>query len=312
MINKLLYSAKHILQIALYQLWLSVSSVDFYRTVCKSYKGYGIKFIFYLSFISSLFFSIFMLESLIHIKDSFHNGKQTANILAIDHVLAQFPDTYYDGLNISIQGPTPVYLKNLNDRVIAALDPNNTLSYAEKKQIPFVFSKSALVFTEKNGELKSVSYQDIQRQQHSSLEALLSVNQWVGLGLSVFLNFEPSTITSTSIKQDLMWVVDIAPRVFIYLGIPMMVILCFTSILLERLFMVVLVYFLAFILGVAVSIKDSIRLVLFASGVQAILQPIMITPLVLLIPQISILLPIIVLWSNTLLFLALLKLRQEK
>lgn len=57
------------------QLRLSISSIEFYKDVYKNYQGYGIRYLFTLSFIPSIIYCIFILNYIITLKDYF-NGIQ--------------------------------------------------------------------------------------------------------------------------------------------------------------------------------------------------------------------------------------------
>lgn len=279
------------LKIALEQLWLSVSSIKFYQDVYNKYNGYGIKYIIYISFFACLFYSFLILTYLVNLKESFTSSTPSIVTANLEHLIKQLPPINYDGTNIAIQEETPIYLKDINERKIAAFDPNNQLSYAEKAKIPLVFTKNALVFKQKNGELKTVAYS----------------SSW----LAKSGKFEPYTITQEDIKKTITNIFNSAPRFLIYAGLPTMIILCLVSMLIEKIFMVTLIYFFTLLLNVQTSIKTCTRLVLFASGVQALIQPIIIMPMIVLLPEASTLWFISMVWPDILLFAAILKLRRS-
>ena len=57
------------------QLYLSITSVDFYYDVFMYYKGYGIRYLFIISFISSLIYSVFLLNNIVILRDYFSTNK---------------------------------------------------------------------------------------------------------------------------------------------------------------------------------------------------------------------------------------------
>ncbi|MCZ6919113.1 MAG: hypothetical protein O7C60_01465 [Rickettsia endosymbiont of Ixodes persulcatus] len=75
----------------------------------------------------------------------------------------------------------------------------------------------------------------------------------------------------------------------------------FVTFLLERSIIVLLVYSLANLLTTKTSIQTSIRLVMFSSGVPIILQPV----IVILIPELSILLQLLQMFTTCLLFITI-------
>ena len=142
------------------QLWLSISSVSFYQRVISSYKGYVIKYILTLSFASQLLCSIYMLHYIDNIRQYFSYGIISQAVVNLDHILSQFPELKYDGTKISLEQSEPIYINNIYNRPIVAIDPDNKIPASNKAKIPILLT-SRKIF---------LSFSDLQKN---------NVNNWI-------------------------------------------------------------------------------------------------------------------------------------
>jgi len=269
-------------------LWLSVSSIEFYRDVFKVYEGYGIKYIITVSFLSSLFCSIVLLNQIVAIKNYFTYNVISNNVTNIDHIINQFPDLNYDGQTISsLDEKNVIYLTNINNDRVVAIDPANTLSYIERSKIPIVLTSNKIVLSlinpgEKPLYTASLDYDKI----------------FVG---------SIQTINQTSLKASLSEIFKGAPEVFIYLFFPSIGLLIFFKAIMEKSFIMVVIYLIANILGINAPLKTCVRIVLFASGIFYLLQPL----ILMLLPNLNIVIWIIQIWSNLLMIIAVLRINKR-
>ncbi|BAK96793.1 DUF1189 family protein [Rickettsia japonica] len=263
------------------QLHLSIRSIEFYKDVYKNYQGYGIRYVFTLSFIPSIIYCIFILNYIITLKDYF-NGIQSSKVTAnIEYIINQLPEIKYNNSNISVEEVEPIYLYSKKDNKIVVIDTKNQVSNKEKSKIPFVLEENKLkinliVANTKKNFPSTVNYSEIFKQN----EVILTPE-----------------IIKKYFADHLLY----APNLFIYFGMPAIILFWFVTFLLERSIIVLLVYSLANLLTTKTSIQTSIRLVMFSSGVPIILQPV----IIILIPELSILLQLLQMFTTCLVFVAI-------
>ncbi|WP_347938859.1 DUF1189 family protein [Rickettsia oklahomensis] len=262
------------------QLWLSVSSIEFYKNVYKNYQGYGIRYLLTISFIPSIIYCIFILNYIITLKDYF-NGIQSSKVTDnIEYIINQLPVIKYNNSKISVEEVEPIYLFSKNNNKIVVIDTKNQVSNKEKSKIPFVLEENKLrinliVANTKKNFPSTVNYSEIFKQN----EVILTPE-----------------IIKKYFADNLLYV----PSLFIYFGMPVIILFWFVTFLLDRSIIVLLVYSLANLLTHKTSIQTSIRLVMFSSGVPIILQPI-----IILIPELSILLQLLQMFTTCLVFIAI-------
>lgn len=263
------------------QLRLSISSIEFYKDVYKNYQGYGIRYVFTLSFILSIIYCIFILNYIITLKDYF-NGIQSSKVTAnIEYIINQLPEIKYNNSNISVEEVEPIYLYSKNNNKIVVIDTKNQVSNKEKSKIPFVLEENKLKInlivanTQKHFP-STINYSEMFKQN----EVILTPE-----------------IIKKYFADNLLY----APNLFIYFGMPAIILFWFVTFLLERSIIVLLVYSLANLLTTKTSIQTSIRLVMFSSGVPIILQPV----IIILIPELSILLQLLQMFTTCLVFVAI-------
>lgn len=265
-------------------LWLSVSSIEFYRDIYNVYRGYGIKYILTISFLSSFFCCIVLLNQIFDIQNYFTYNVISNNVTNIDHIINQFPDLNYDGLSISpSEDKTVTYLTNINNDKVIAIDPANTLSSFERDKVPIVLTSNKIILSLINPGEKPL------------YTVLLNYNK-------IFV--EPvQIINQTSLKASLAEVFKGASQVFIYLFFPSIWLIIFLKAIMEKGFIIVVMYLLANIIGINMPLKTCVRLVLFAGGVFYLMQPV----ILLILPALNGPLWMIQIWSNLLMIVAVLK-----
>ncbi|WP_341786724.1 DUF1189 family protein [Rickettsia endosymbiont of Cantharis rufa] len=263
------------------QLRLSISSIEFYKGVYRNYQGYGIRYLFTISFTISIIYCIFILNYVITLKDYF-NGIQSSKVTDnIEYIINQLPEIKYNNSKISVEEVEPIYLYSKNNNKIVVIDTKNQVSNKEKSKIPFVLEDNKLkinliVANTKKNFPSTVDYSEIFKQN----EVILTPE-----------------IIKKYFADNLLH----APNLFIYFGMPAIILFWFVTFLLERSIVVLLVYSLANLLTTKTSIQTSIRLVMFSSGVPIILQPV----IIILIPELSILLQLLQMFTTCLVFIAI-------
>jgi hypothetical protein len=224
----------------------------------------------------------------VNLESYFVNNKASKETVAIEYVLRQFPDINYDGEQISVNEEMPLFLSDPFGRKLVVIDLNNDLNYQERNKIPIVLTKDKIIV--------------------SIVENTDKARSNMPLPYKNILGNSPLSFTQDSIKQYLGekfgWII----KLFIYIGMPMYVCFRFLGIILEKILIIILLYIVTNVSGIKTSMETSVRLVMFSSGVVVILQPIA----VILIPTWSSLIWIVQLWSNLLMILAILKVRNNE
>lgn len=277
----LLSTPKAFIKTLITHLWLSVSSVKFYEKIFNSYKGYGIKYVLALSLISSLICTILFLYHLDNVRSYLNKDKISANVENIDHIIRQLPALDYDGLKISTEEETPVILYSLKNKKILALDPGNKLMPADRAKLPIILGAQKLI----------VNLSDA------------SVRNTLPIEYTQIFGNNPQILTQEIIKSSFAQIFDKAPSVFIYLIFPVTAFLIFINVLLEKSFLVLMVFLITRLITIKTSLKTCIRMVFFASGIFVLLQLI----IILTIPTLSTVLWGVQTWANILMILGLLK-----
>jgi hypothetical protein len=265
-------------------LWLSVSSVGFYEDVYRRYTGYGLKYLFTLSLISSVIYSAVSLNYVTTLRDYFNHNKLTPYTANLEHIIKQLPEISYDGKNIKVEDEeTPLFLYNSSEGKIGVVDPNNKLSFNDKSKIPIVFTKSKVIF--------------------SFIWDKKKIN--LPFDYQLIFGSEPQILSSEQVKKHFGQIMSSLPTIFIYVLTPIVVILSFIATLLRASFMVTIIYLVTQAFGPQASIKTCIRMVLFSSGAHTLLEPIINA----LVPALSGFSWLILTWTSILLFLSILKIR---
>jgi len=283
-----LYIISSYLRILFRQLYLSVTSVDFYYDVYKYYKGYGMKYLFAISFISSVIYSISLLNNIAIIKEYFLENKISKYTENIELLLKQLPILYYDGNNISIKEETPFYLYSSNDNVIAAIDTKNQLTPSEKLKIPIVFTSDKIHISLNEG-----SYAKKSNNIHRSVD------------YHILFGIERNNFNYESIKKQFGNILGQLETIVIYIVTPILAIGIFIFRLLENILIIMPVYLLTYSFGPISSIETCVRIVIFSSGVRSLLHIIFMA----FFPQFVEFVWYVQIWTCFLMVKAILKLR---
>ncbi|HJD63150.1 MAG TPA: DUF1189 domain-containing protein [Rickettsia endosymbiont of Degeeriella rufa] len=262
------------------QLCLSISSIEFYKDVYQKYHGYGIRYLFIVSFISAIIYCIFILNYLITLKDSFNGIKQTKTTDNIEYIINQLPEMQYATSRILVKDEEPIYLYNKNNDKVAVIDTKNQVSIREKSKIPFVIEADKLTI---NFAIDSTKRSFPRTINYSSL-------------------FDQSqmTLTPEIIKKYFADNLMHLPNLFIYLGMPAIILFWFVAFFLERSIIILLVCVAFILLFNKVSVQDATRLVMFSSGVPILLQTV-----VPFVPVLGTILQILQIFTTGLLFIAI-------
>lgn len=265
-------------------LWLSVSSLKFYEKVLKFYRGYGLKYILALSFISAIICSGVFVHRIHKIDDYLSQNINSPEVREIDRLIGQLPVMEYDGQNISIQEDTPIFLNIDSGYRVIAIDPERKLSPKDRTKTPIIFGLDKVI----------VSFFSSKSQESSVIPVKYS---------QIFGN-QPQTITQEVVKAAFLAIVKKSYSVFIYIMLPVMTLMIFFNMLFEKSIIIITIYLLMYIMNVRISMKDCIRVALFATGVSALLQYV----IILTLPDAQIILQAVQLWANLLMILGISKL----
>ena len=269
------------------QLWLSISSINFYQRIISAYEGYGIKYILTISFISSLLCSIVILNYLDNVRQYFSYGTISPTVVNLDHVLSQFPELKYDGVKISLENPEPIYINNIYNQLIVAIDPENKMPQSDRAKVSIFLASKNIVF----------SFTDLQKNNVNSFS----------LDYPQIFGNESQLITQEVLRSLIEKFFNQAPKILIYMGFPLLALLIFFNIFIEKSFIIIIIYLLTNFMSIKLSIKICTRLVMFASGVFVLLQPIAL----LVIPTYASLIWVLQVLSNLLMIFAILKLSNQ-
>lgn len=233
-------------------LWLSLSSIKFYERVFKKYNGYGITYILNLSLISSVICTSIFLYKLGTIQDYLKNNVMSEKAEDIDFVLKQIPPIEYDGQKISADTNEPILIKNKNGANILAIDPNDKITQNVRNKFPIILLQKELIakFIDSDGDVKNT----------------------FPIKLDQIFGKEPKTLTNEEIKSGLTDLFDQAPRILIYIMFPLTGFLIVLITLLEKMFFIIMIFFVTKFSGLNISIKTCIRLTMYASGFYALFQ----------------------------------------
>ncbi len=264
-------------------LWMSISSIKFYERVFRTYKGYGIQYIFSLSIISSLFCIILFLDHISKIKNYLNNNIMSQDLLHIDHVIRQLPTIDYDGQKIFLTEETPLFINNFNNHKLLTIDPNLKLIPSDRIKIPIFLGDSTMI----------IKFFDSKGQMRYTLP----------IKYNKILGNHPQILTQDVIKTILATIFEKAPSLLIYLIFPIFSVLIFINVLLEKIFIVLMIYFITYFADIKASLKICIRMVLFASGVFTLFGFI----IIFISKEFSTTLWILQTWANFLMILGILK-----
>lgn len=267
---------------------LSTCSINFYIDVYKSYKGSGLRYLFTLSFMSTLIYAIFIFNHLLCLKDYFTENRISKSTTTIEYILKRLPNIYYNGNKILVDQDEPIYLLTEKGNKIAIIDSKNQLPYGEKIKIPVLFSSNKVI-------LSTVEITDNKKSMFST-------------EYTKIFGPTPQNLTEAVIKKQFARILAPAPRLFIYIGLPIMILVFFLSLLFEKSLIVILVYVLTNFFGIKSSLQTCTRVVVFSTGATILLQPI----IVIFAPKLISIVFVIQMIANVLLFFALLNIRSRK
>ena len=271
-------------------LILSISSVQFYQNVYSKYKGYGIKYISVICIISSVIYCIFIFDIIISLRDAFEHGKSKN----IEYILSQIPTVHYNGATIELEYaddmPDPFFIYDAENKKFAAIDYRGTLTPEEKDKIPLIFRKNVV-------NVNIFEFDGISKKRDS-----IPINYATILGDSAW------TINADSFRSYAVNLLNSASRVFIYVIMPMICLMRCVGVVLSRMFVILIIYVISHFTGMRMNMQTSCRLVMFASGLEVLLQPIMVS----IVPQLTLLVPILQIIPGVLMVTALARLKRGK
>lgn len=267
-------------------LRFSITSYTFYQDVYKKYCGYGFKYLFTICWISSVIYGIIILNNF----NKFEQYLTSENNTEIEYILNQIPLIQYDGKSISTDVEMPYFIEDTQHRRVAAIDLQSELEYSESSKIPIILKQNSAT-------IAFISPSDSSTQQRNNVtinyDTIFGNTQWI-------LNGSDTT------RQYIIHTLQYSSKIFIYLLMPILAIFRFAVIVFEKLFAMIVIYSLSYFLGLTINLQTSCRLVMFASGVPVLLQPLFST----LIPQLYFITQILQLLPGILLITGLVKLKK--
>ena len=233
-------------------LWLSVSSAKFYQDVFSSYQGYGTKYLLTLSIISSLLCNMVFLVYVDKIQKYLAEDVISESVVNIDHIIRQLPTINYSGKDISVDEDLPSFIYDIDNIKLLAIDPSGKLSHNEKTPVPILLMKDQIMinFIGSDGKIRNT----------------LPVKY-----IQIF-GSESQVITKENIKSSLVPLFKKVPTMLVYIVFPVATIMIFINTLLEKSFMIVVVFIISYLSKSKSTLKDCIRVVLFSSGVCTLFQ----------------------------------------
>ena len=232
-------------------LKLSISSVQFYKRVFISYNGYGIKYIFTLSIISSFICSIILISYANKITNYLDNNETSIHAEYIDQIIRQLPILDYNGRTISLQETTPLFLRDLENTKILAIDPENKLNSSDKVKTPIILGKDTIIINV-NGSQENL-------------------RKTVPIKYIQIFGTHPQSLTQEVIKSNLALISKKTPSLLIYLIFPLLTGLIFINTILDKVFMTLMVFLITRISKIKTNFQSCIRIVLFTNGLYALL-----------------------------------------
>lgn len=232
-------------------LWLSISSINFYLNVYRNYVGYGIKYLFTVTFFSSLIYCFGVLGYIIDFKKYILTPTNVNYGSNLEYIVDQLPEIYYDGKNISIKEEGPLYLYDGVGDKVALIDLKHQVPYKEKIKIPALITSDKLFLLLKLNP-KLVNF---------------PIPYWMVLGSKA------QTLSHEVIKNNFIFFLNMFPKAFIYIISPLFILIVFLNTLFETFIITLMVYLLSQFLGPKSSLNTCSRMMAFSSGVYILFNP---------------------------------------
>jgi hypothetical protein len=265
------------------QLWFSISSVKFYEEALKKSEDYGVRYILNLSFISSLICTMIFLNNIDNLQSYLKNESTNAKTEDIDFILRQIPPIEYDGQKISIGNGEPLLIKNRHNIHIIAIDPNNQIKPSDRDKLPMILSRDKIIIKLIDSDGEVISTFPVKLDQ-------------------IFGN-DARVLTNDEIKASFIYIFDKAPRLLIYVIFPLLGLLILFNTFLDKSFFIIMIFFIAKLSNLKISMKACLRLTMYASGFYALLQFIF----VLAASKYLTIVWVVQSWANILMILGILK-----
>ena len=182
----------------------SVTDKNFYVIVYKRYRGYGLKYVFILSFFSSIFFSIVFFKTFYQFTEYNSNWR---------YVLSQVPNIEYNGAQINTKTEAS-FLYNKDGNTIALIDVENKFNNKERQKAPIVFTNKNII----------VSFSFNPKSDTYLPNAIVPY--------TVILGNKPQYFDNDRLRNYVVKILGFSRSVFIYITIPLSIVMRFVNILL--------------------------------------------------------------------------------
>jgi len=139
-------------------LWLSATSVDFYKDVHQKRTGWGVGYFFPIYLLVATVYALYAFGVIYKLENSAMTG--------MEHIAPQVPTIDYDGSSISTKSSAPIVIRNQENQDIAVIDPEgdqsaiqSTLAQGNKDQLGFGKTSIFYYSTKSHSAERLMSYE---------------------------------------------------------------------------------------------------------------------------------------------------------
>jgi hypothetical protein len=224
-------------------------------------------------------------NKIVNIKDEL----RSASNASIEHILEQIPSMQYDGKSLYIKSEDgvadPYYIYDINNQKFAAIASISNSVNNDKVRIPLVFLKNKFI-------LSVLAFDGISKKRED-----------ISIDYPSLLGSDPWIVNQETLRSYLIDSLEYVGRIFIYIAMPIICLMRFVGVFLARMFVILLIYVVSYFIGIKMSIEESCRLIMFASGPIILIQPIILS----IIPELSFIIPVFQIVPGLIMVLAISK-----
>lgn len=234
----------------------SVTSHKFYQQVVLHYKGYGIRYLFMVSFLSTLLYAVLILFSFNNTISALKGENIIFGGKNIEYIVSQLPSLMVEENNLTpIDKPSPYYINNLDNYPVILFDSDNIIVMSEKEKVPIVVSPDGVTINVFGARNIVLSKEDL---------ALSNISM-SAMDLRLYIAGMMEGVSS-----NIVWVM-----------FPLMLLLRTLFIVTDKLFLCVVIYF---VLGVVYQKcpkrwQTALRATIFVSVPAILLKPLLFIPI---------------------------------
>lgn len=279
-----LFTASCFIKTLFQHVWMSVSSIRFYQNVFCNYRGLGIKYIIILNLISTFCSCFILLNYTENIKQYLQGNNSTTKFANIDYIFQQLPILDYDGNSIAVNSAEePVFIKNMHNQAVIAIDPLNKIIPAMRVKIPIIMNKEKII----------INLLDQQGKAGNS----------VPIEYSALFGNDRQILTKENIKSNLLQLLNKSLHIIPLIVFPLLLLFNFFHLLWENIFLFVIILLFIKFSKSNKSISDGVRVVVFSNGFFVLFQFILLLGFI----ELNYLVWIIQTWSSFLMIVAVIR-----